>query len=131
MQNDRLSDMITRLRNAYLVGKEQVVMPSTKYLEEVAKVLVEEKYLTSSELKKDENGRANLVLTLAYAGNKPAISQIKRISKPGVRIYNKTTSLRPVLSGLGIAILSTSQGVMTDRAAKRAKLGGEVLFELW
>lgn len=131
MNNDRLSDMITRIRNAYLAHKKSVVVPHTTHLEAVAKVLVEEKYLASSEVQTNDAKHKNIVLTLAYSGITPAISMIKRISKPGVRMYSKSTSLRPVLSGMGIAILSTPQGVMTDRAAKKAKVGGEVLFELW
>ena len=131
MINDRISDMITRLRNGYQAAKVLVSMPHTSVLEKIAKVLVEEKYLAASEVKEDEAGHKQLVLTLAYSGHKPAISSIRRLSKPGVRLYSKTTAIRPVLSGLGICIMSTSQGIMTDRAAKYAKVGGEVLFELW
>lgn len=131
MNNDRLSDMITRIRNAYGAHKKVCEMPHTVYLEKVAKVLVEEKYLADAKVVKNDDGFKQLVVTLAYAGHTPAISKIRRVSKPGVRMYEKTTAIRPVLSGMGIAVLSTSRGVMTDRAAKKAKLGGEVLFELW
>lgn len=131
MINDRISDMITRLRNGYQAAKVLVSMPHTLVLERIAKVLVEEKYLAASEVKTDETGHKQLVLTLAYSGHKPSISSIRRLSKPGVRLYSKTTAIRPVLSGLGICIMSTSQGIMTDRSAKKAKVGGEVLFELW
>lgn len=123
--------MTTRLRNAYLVGKSDVSMRHTNFLESIARVLKEEKYIKDLEVKKQASGRQDLVLSLSYVGDKPAVTHIKRISKPGVRMYTKTTGIRPVLSGMGIAVLSTSKGVMTDRAAKKAKLGGEVLFELW
>lgn len=131
MINDSLSDMITRLRNAYAVGKTSVTLPHTTLLENLARVLVEEKYLSKLEVIKSTPSHLSLVMSLAYAGTKPSISSIKRISKPGIRTYKKSTELRPVLSGMGIAILSTSRGIMTDRSAKKAKLGGEVLVELW
>lgn len=130
MNNDRLSDMITRIRNAYMASKPTLSMRHTKHLEEVAKVLVEEKYLTSVSVE-EKDGHKTLVIVLTYADGNPALSTIRRISKPGVRMYSKSTTLRPVLSGMGISILSTSQGVMTDRKAKKLGIGGEVLFELW
>src|SRR3990167_6183233 len=108
MLNDSLSDMITRLRNAYAVGKASVTLPHTTLLVNVAQVLVEEKYLSKLEVIKSTPSHSSLVLTLSYAGTKPSISSIKRISKPGIRTYKKSTELRPVLSGMGIAILSTS-----------------------
>lgn len=130
LMNDRLSDLATRIRNAYLVGKQKLTLPHTKLLENVARVLHQEKYLQDVEVKKGQPV-SELVLTLAYAKGRPAINQIKRVSKPGVRIYRHADSLRPVLSGLGLRILSTSQGVMSDKQAKSKKLGGEVLLELW
>jgi small subunit ribosomal protein S8 len=131
MINDRISDMITRIRNAYAANQVTVAMPHTKYLEKVAEVLVEEKYLVKYEVTDKKTAKAVITLTLAYAGNSPAISTIKRVSRPGVRMYSRSKTLRPVLSGLGIAVLSTSSGIMTDRKARKAKIGGEVLFELW
>lgn len=128
--NDRLSDMATRIRNGYLAGKKEVTMPSTKLLVGVAQVLVEEKYLLSFEVE-GESPRLTLKLKLNYAGIRPAITKIKRVSKPGVRIYQATKGLTPVLSGLGISIISTSKGVMTGSAAHKNNLGGEVLLELW
>lgn len=130
MNNDRISDMITRIRNAYLAHKEKVNVPFTVLMERVAAVLVEEKYITSYQVQ-GEGVAKTLEITLSYHGHTPALTSIKRVSKPGVRIYSKSKSLRPVLSGMGIAVLSTPQGVMTDRQAKKLKIGGEVLFELW
>lgn len=130
MKIDAVSDMITRIRNAYKVGKKNVSLPHTNYLEQVANVLVEEKYLNAVEVSGDAP-KKTLNLSLSYVNDTPALSHIKRISKPGVRIYSKNTSLKPILSGMGIAVLSTSQGIMTDRTAKKKNIGGEVLFELW
>lgn len=127
---DRLSDMITRIRNGYMAGKSQVVMPHTKLLESVARVMAAERYLGGVEVKEGKPSQL-LVLTLLYSNTRPAVNKLKMISKPGVRIYQKTKSLKPVLSGLGIKILSTSEGVMTSRQAKSKQLGGEVLIELW
>ncbi len=128
---DKISDMITRIRNGYLASKAEVSLPHTNLLEKIAQVLVTEKYLAGSSVTESEDGKKTLKLTLNYSGHTPAISTIKRVSKPGVRIYTPVSGLKPVLSGLGLAILSTSHGVMTDRAAKQQKIGGEVLFELW
>lgn len=127
--NDRVSDMLARVKNAYKVGKKTVEMPHTKMLESIAAVLKEEKYI--KDFKVVEQDHKNLVLTLSYVGIEPAVSEIKRISKPGVRIYRKASEYRPVLSGMGIAILSTSQGVMSDKKAKKLGTGGEVLAELY
>lgn len=128
--NDHLSDFATRLRNAYRIGKSQVVMPHTKLIESVAKVLVANNYLAAANSQK-EGSHKSLTCELLYADRKPAISHIKRISKPGIRIYHKHTEFRPVLSGLGLAVISTSKGVMTANDARKQKLGGEVLLELW
>lgn len=130
MNNDALSDMLTRIRNAYKVGKTSVLLPHTNYLEEVAKILVAEKYLGQIEIE-GMLPKKTLKLTLSYTNNTPAVFAIKRISKPGVRIYRKSKNLRPVLSGMGLAVLSTPSGIMTDREAKKQNIGGEVLFELW
>jgi len=128
--NDRLSDMITRIRNAYLAGKKEVIMPHTNLLESVAQVMATEKYLDQVTIQQDGNHK-NLALTLLYHENRPAITKMKRVSKPGVRIYHSKKHFAPILSGLGIAIVSTSQGVMTTSQARQNQLGGEVLVELW
>mgnify|MGYP006372291023 CR=1 FL=1 len=122
MINDHISDMIVRIKNAYAMHKKTVSMPYTKVLEAVAKVMLEEKYIAKYELTGESVTDKALVLTL---------SAIKRISKPGVRIYRPLHNFKPVLSGLGIAILTTPKGIMSDRQAKMNKVGGEVLLELW
>jgi small subunit ribosomal protein S8 len=123
--------MVTRIKNASQMHKKTVSMPYTKVLEAVAKVMQDEKYLYSVSVDGDTAVTKTLTLGLSYKADTPAISTIKRISKPGVRMYRSLHSFKPVLSGLGVAILSTSKGIMSDRQAKLSKVGGEVLLELW
>lgn len=130
MVTDTLSDMLTRLKNATLIGKKIVALPYAKNCEAVARVMQEEKYLTAVKVE-GEGKNKQLILTPAYVGGESAFHSLRRISKPGVRIYSPYKELKPVLSGMGISIISTSKGVMSDRSAKMQKLGGEVLLELW
>lgn len=122
---DPLSDMLTRIRNAQMVGKTDVTMPSSKLKISVAKVLQEEGYIETYSAEGDE--KPLLSLQLKYYEGKPVISEIDRVSRPGLRNYSGKDGLPSVRSGLGVAIVSTSQGVMTDRAARAAGVGGEVL----
>ena len=131
MINDHISDMLTRIKNAYAMHKKTISMPYTKVIEAVAKVMLDEKYITKLEVAGDKVTNKVLTLTLTYKADTAAISYVKRISKPGVRIYRHLGDFKPVLSGLGIAIISTSKGIMSDRQAKINKIGGEVLAELW
>jgi len=131
MINDHVSDMVTRIKNGCAMHKKTVSMPYTKVVASVAKVMLDEKYLSKVEVTGENVTDKALVLTLSYKADTAAISAIKRISKPGVRIYRQVDNFKPVLSGLGIAILSTSKGIMSDRQAKIGKIGGEVLLELW
>ncbi|PIR99287.1 30S ribosomal protein S8 [Candidatus Collierbacteria bacterium CG10_big_fil_rev_8_21_14_0_10_44_9] len=131
MINDHISDMITRIKNTYSMHKKIVMMPYTKVLASVAKVMLDEKYLSDVKVEGTKVTDKKLFLTLSYKSDTAAISAIKRISKPGVRIYRHVNDFKPVLSGLGIAILSTQKGIMSDRNAKINKIGGEVLLELW
>jgi small subunit ribosomal protein S8 len=126
MLTDTIADFATRLRNASLVGKETVTLKNTKLIKAVAEVMVAEHYLTSALVEGE-----NLTSRLTYVDGKPAINTIKKISKPGVRIYKKGHELKRVLSGLGIGIISTSHGVMSNTEAVKQNLGGEVLLELW
>ena len=122
---DTVADMLTRIRNAQMVGKTNVVMPSSKLKTQIARVLNEEGYITrfnvAGEVKKE------LTVELKYFEGKPVIAEIQRDSRPGLRNYVGTKDLPSVRSGLGVAIVSTSKGVMTDRAARSAGIGGEVL----
>ena len=129
--SDPIADMLTRIRNANMVGKETVSMPTSKKLVEIARVMAEEGYITRYEVI-DGKPRGTLEITLKY-GEKRAktIRGIKRISKPGLRIYAGKDELPRVLGGLGTAIVSTSKGVMCDRDARKAGVGGEVIAYVW
>ena len=122
---DPLSDMLTRIRNAQMVGKTQVVMPSSKLKVNVAKVLESEGYING--LAVNDNAKPELTVELKYFEGKPVITEIDRVSRPGLRNYSGKDTLPSVRGGLGVAIVSTSQGVMTDRAARAAGVGGEIL----
>lgn len=130
---DPIADMLTRIRNAVSVERPQVDMPISKVKRGVADVLKREGFIWDwSEVSDQTQPVASLRIELKYgpAGEK-VIRRIRRISKPGCRVYSRSTELRPVLNGLGISILSTSHGVMSDREARQQKVGGEVLCEVW
>ncbi|MBU2802610.1 30S ribosomal protein S8 [Acidithiobacillus caldus] len=123
---DPIADMLTRIRNAQQVGKAYVQVPASKLKRAIARVLLEEGYIAGIE--DDElGGHPSLRLTLKYYAGEGVIAEIRRVSRPGVRIYRGAQDLPRVRDGLGIAIVSTSQGIMTDRAARAAGIGGEVL----
>jgi small subunit ribosomal protein S8 len=131
MMTDPIADMLTRIRNAVAVGHERVVMPSSKQKEAIAKILVAEGFVDRYEVKAADPG-AELTLVLRYGDRRrPAIVGVKRISKPGHRVYRGSSELKRVQGGLGVAIVSTSQGLLSDREARRRKLGGEVVCEVW
>jgi len=132
MVNDTISDMLTRIRNANQMKYETVETIGTKITVEIARILKEEGFITDFEEVKAANGN-KLNLTLKYGDNKKerVIVGLKRISKPGLRVYAAVNELPRVLNGLGIAIISTSKGIMTDKKAREAKLGGEVLAYIW
>lgn len=130
---DPIADMLTRIRNGLIAGHETVDVPASKINLSIAKIMVDEGYLTSADLVKEETDvQGNIHITLKYGANKQkAITGLKRISKPGLRVYAKANEIPSVLNGMGIAIVSTSKGVMTDRAARAAHVGGEVLAFVW
>ena len=123
---DPVADFLTRIRNGQKAVKTHVTMPSSKLKEALCKVLEAEGYIDSYSIE-NEGRKARLTVNLKYHEGRPVIDTIKRISKPGLRIYRSKQELPKVLGGLGIAIVSTSAGVMTDRAAREAGCGGEVL----
>ncbi len=126
--NDPVADMLTRVRNAAGARHETVSMPLSRTKLEIAKILKQEGFISSF----DQPSQRELVLKMKYIGGKvPAVSGIRRISKPGLRVYARKTEMPRVLGGLGIAIVSTSSGVMTGRQAERKGLGGEVLAYVW
>ncbi len=122
---DPLADMLTRIRNAQNVGKASVVMPASKLKISVAKVLADEGYILGFNA--SEGAKSELTIELKYFEGKPVIAELDRVSRPGLRNYAGKTAIPKVRAGLGIAIVSTSKGVMTDRAARAAGVGGEVL----
>ena len=128
---DTIADMLTRIRNANQMRYETVEVPSSNIKKEVAKILKEEGYIKDYKVKDDNTG-GTIVLTLKYTENKErVITGLKRISKPGLREYAKAEEIPKVLNGLGIAIISTSKGIMTDKKARKENIGGEVLAYIW
>ena len=128
---DPIADMLTRIRNANQNGAKIVSMPSSKMKEEIARILKDEGFI--EEFSIEENDVQNtLTLTLKYGQKKErVINGLRRVSKPGLRVYSKAEELPRVLNGLGIAIISTPKGVMTDKEARKANVGGEVIAYIW
>lgn len=125
---DPIADMLTRIRNAYAVRKKEINVPFSKIKSVMAEILAKENYLEKVE--KSTDGR-NLILTLKYVNGQAAVHEIKRVSKPGSRYYVGKDEVKEVLNGFGIAIISTPSGVMTNKEAKVAKVGGELLCEVY
>ncbi|MPS28269.1 30S ribosomal protein S8 [Pigmentiphaga sp.] len=124
--SDPIADMLTRIRNAQRVDKASVSMPSSKLKVAIATVLKDEGYIDSFEVKAND-GKPELEISLKYYAGRPVIERIERVSKPGLRIYKGRHSIPQVMNGLGVTIVSTSRGVMTDRKARANGVGGEVL----
>lgn len=122
---DNVADMLTRIRNAQAANKEVVAMPSSKIKVAIAKVLKDEGYV--EDFKVEGDVKAQLIISLRYYAGRPVIERIERVSRPGLRIYRGCEDLPTVMNGLGVAIVSTSRGVITDRKARALKVGGEVL----
>jgi small subunit ribosomal protein S8 len=124
--SDPIADMLTRIRNAQQSEKIDVVMPSSKVKVAIARVLKDEGYIEDFAVR-EISGKAELNVGLKYYAGKPVIEKLERISRPGLRVYRGREEIKPVMNGLGVAIVSTSKGVMTDRKARAAGIGGEVL----
>jgi len=124
---DPISDMLTRIRNAQAVHKTTVNMPSSKLKTAIAQVLKDEGYIDGYAIRQDEGNKAEIEISLKYYAGQPVIEKIERVSRPGLRIYRGRDDIPRVMNGLGIAIVSTSRGVMTDRKARATGIGGEVL----
>ncbi len=124
--SDPIADMLTRIRNAQQAQKSSVAMPSSKLKVAIAKVLKSEGYIDDFAVNQND-GKAELGLSLKYYAGRPVIERIERVSRPGLRVYKGSDDLPRVMNGLGVAIVSTPKGVMTDRAARAARAGGEVL----
>ncbi|NJL61874.1 MAG: 30S ribosomal protein S8 [Methylacidiphilales bacterium] len=130
--NDTIADMLTRIRNANMARHQTTLVPATKMTRNIARVLREEGFIGEFE-EAGEGIKTNLVISLKYKGKsrQPLITALKRVSKPGLRVYSNRKDLPRVLGGIGIAIISTSSGIMTDREARRQNVGGEVLCFVW
>jgi small subunit ribosomal protein S8 len=124
--SDPIADMLTRIRNAQMVEKTNVVMPSSKLKAAIAQVLQDEGYIDGYAVKSDA-GKSELVISLKYYAGRPVIERIERVSRPGLRVYKGRHDIPQVMNGLGVAIVTTPKGVMTDRKARAAGIGGEVL----
>ena len=127
---DPIADMLTRIRNAVTARHTRVLVPASKMKLGIARVLKEEGYIKDIEILRD-NPQGTLRLTLRYVDKKPVLTQLKRVSKPGLRVYTKKATIPRVRGGLGIAIMSTPQGLMTGSSAYKQGLGGEVVCYVW
>ncbi len=131
MMTDPIADMLARIKNALMARHKTVIVPASKMKLEIARILKEEGYIEDFKYVK-EGPQGHIEIVLKYDENKrPVIAGVKRVSKPGRRIYRGYRDLPKVLDGFGIAIISTSQGIMTDHEARKRKVGGEVLCEIW
>jgi small subunit ribosomal protein S8 len=130
---DPVADMLTRIRNANVAFHDDVIMPASKLKAELAKILVQEGYITDFAVEEDPGRPGNkLRIVMKYTTDrKRTISGLRRVSKPGLRVYTKATDVPRVLGGMGIAILSTNKGLMTDRQARQHRVGGEILCHVW
>ena len=124
--SDPVADMLTRIRNGQMAGHASVLMPSSKLKLSLAKVLNDEGFISAFSVN-ENSGKAELSVDLKYFEGKPVIDMIKRVSRPGLRVYKSKDELPKVIGGLGIAVISTSKGIMTDRDARKAGIGGEVI----
>jgi small subunit ribosomal protein S8 len=124
--SDPIADMLTRIRNAQLAEKTSVAVPSSKLKVSIAKVLKDEGYIEDFAVR-DDSGKPSLEIGLKYYAGRPVIERIERVSRPGLRIYKPAKDIPQVMNGLGVAIVSTSRGVMTDRKARQSGVGGEVI----
>ena len=131
---DTIADMLTRIRNANSMGYTDVTVPASKLKVELARILKEEGFIKDYKIENSEENKAQstIVITLKYTDKKErVITGLKRISKPGLRVYAKSDEVPKILNGLGIAIISTSKGIMTDKEARKENIGGEVLAYIW
>ena len=130
MTNDPIADMLTRIRNANERRKPHVSIPASKIKLQIAEILKQEGYIANYSIKKIDDVKKNIVVTLKYKSKNKVITGIERISKPGRRVYVESTSLPNVLNGYGIAIISTSKGVITNKKAQELKVGGELIAQV-
>ena len=129
---DTIADMLTRIRNANSMRYEEVKVPASNIKKEIARILKEEGFINDYKIDSEENTQGSITIYLKYTDKKErVITGLRRISKPGLRVYAKNDEIPKVLNGLGIAIISTSKGIMTDKQARKENIGGEVLAYIW
>lgn len=128
---DPIADFLTRIRNGYQARKKIVEVPYSKIKERIGQILVKEGYLKEMEAKRGKTQEKKLVLALKYKGREPSVTGIKRVSKPGVRVYARAGKIPKSPWGFGVTVLSTSQGLVTDKEARKKKIGGEVVCQIW
>jgi len=128
--NDPIADMIIRIKNALMARHETVVVPHSRLKEQISKILAETNYVESYRIEQ-KTPQSDIVFKLRYVGKIPAITDVKRVSKPGRRIYTTSSKIPRSLGGYGITIISTSRGIMTDKDARKQNVGGEVLCQIW
>ena len=128
---DPIGDMFSRIRNGQMRSLNSVDMPSSNFRQNILKILKDEGFINDYYIEKSENNKINLKINLKYYEGDPVIKEIKRISKPGRRIYSRANSIPKVMNGLGLAILSTPKGVMTDTDAKKNNVGGEIICKVF
>ena len=128
---DPIGDMFSRIRNGQMRSLNSIDIPSSNFRQNILKILKEEGFIKDYYIEKSENNKINLKINLKYYEGNPVIKEIKRISKPGRRVYSRANSIPRVMNGLGLAILSTPKGVMTDSEAKRNNIGGEIICKVF
>jgi small subunit ribosomal protein S8 len=129
---DTVADLLSRIRTAHLAKHDRLDVPASKLKTEICRLLTQQGYIESFELVEDDAAKPQIRIVLKYNDDGgPMIRHMQRISKPGRRVYRRADDLRPVLNGLGVGIVSTSQGLLTDKEARQRRVGGEVLFEIW
>ena len=128
---DPIGDMFSRIRNAQMRALSSIVIPSSNFRKNILEILKNEGYIRDFFIKKTENNKTSLKISLKYYEGDPVIKEIKRISKPGRRVYSRATSIPKVMNGLGLAILSTPKGVMSDTEARKNNLGGEIICRVF
>ncbi|MFO7547285.1 MAG: 30S ribosomal protein S8 [Acidimicrobiia bacterium] len=132
MMSDPIADMLTRIRNAVAVGKPTVAMPSSQMKEGIAQILAAEGFIDGFEVEAGAGPQRTLILRLRYGAKRmPAIQGLSRVSRPGHRVYRGAGEMPRIQGGMGTAVVSTSQGLLTDREARRRRLGGEIVCEVW
>lgn len=131
MMTDPIADLLIQIKNGYMSGKDKITLPFSRQKEEIVNLLVKEGFIAKKVEKKDGETKRLLELTLVYKGKKSRLSNILRISKPGKRVYVKSTEVPTVLGGLGLVIISTPKGMLTGIDAKKERVGGELICKLW